>query len=88
MIEGEEKGGDVDLSVLFKGGVSISEGDRLRLARVVLMGLAVICVGVFVAYGMYPDNRALGQIFELIKIGVLPLVTLVISFYFPNSSTK
>jgi len=80
---------DVDISKKFPpGGVSVSEGDRLRLARQVLFWLAIICIGVFVAYGREPENKALGQIFELIKIGALPLVTLVISFYFPKNSIK
>jgi hypothetical protein len=35
-----------------------------------------------------PDNPGVSQIFELVKIGALPLVTSVISFHFPNSSTK
>jgi hypothetical protein len=83
-------GKDIDLSTVFNepGGVTVNEGDRLRFARQVLFWLALICVGVFVAYGFYPDNKGIGQIFEVIKIGALPLVTLVISFYFPNGSTK
>lgn len=39
---------------------------------------------VFAAYAVYPDNQALAGIFELVKIGLLPLVTLVVSFYFPK----
>ncbi len=33
-------------------------------------------------------NEALSQAFELVKIGALPLVTLVVSFYFPNSAAR
>jgi hypothetical protein len=38
----------------------------------------------FIAYAAMPDNPAMVQIFELIKIGAFPLVTLVIAFYFPT----
>lgn len=81
---------DVDLATVLKDskGVNIDEGERLRFARHLLLGLGVICSGVFVAHGMVPDNAGVTQIFELVKIGALPLVTLVVSFYFPNSSTK
>jgi hypothetical protein len=87
MAEGDGHKGrkDVDLSTFFTGSVSLTEGERLRFAKQVLFWLALICVGVIVGYAMYPDNRALGQIFEWFKIGALPLATLVISFYFPST---
>jgi hypothetical protein len=66
--------------------LTLSEGDRLTFAKQILLWLVVICVGVFVAHGVYPDNAGVSEIFELIKIGALPLVTLVVSFYFPNST--
>lgn len=50
-----------------------------------LLFVGVVCVLVFAAYVIYPGNQALAAIFELIKIGLLPLITLVISFYFPKS---
>lgn len=86
----DKASGDIDLGKVFDspGGVTINEGERLRFARQVLFWLALICVGVFVAHGASPENQGVSQIFELVKIGALPLVTLVISFYFPNSSTK
>ena len=62
----------------------IAEDDRLRFAKQVLLYVGALCVLVFAAYVRYPDNHALTNIFELIKIGVLPLVTLVVSFYFPK----
>jgi len=68
------------------GAVHLSEEDRLRFARHVLLFLFVICLVVFSGYFFQPQNRAAAAIFELIKIGVPPLVTLVIGFYFPNSS--
>ena len=46
--------------------------------------VGALCVLVFAAYVIYPDNHALTNIFELIKMGVFPLVTLVVSFYFPK----
>jgi hypothetical protein len=81
---------DVDLSKVFQDadGVSINENHRLGLAKWILLVLALICVGVFGAYAALPDNPALAQIFELVKIGALPLVTLVISFYFPSTAAK
>jgi hypothetical protein len=39
-----------------------------------------------VSYAAAPENKALQQIFELIKIGALPIVTLLITFYFPNGT--
>ncbi len=79
---------EIDLNSVFSqdSKVSIDEGDRLKFAKQVLFWLGLICIGVFIGYGMYPDNKALSSIFELIKIGALPLITLVISFYFPNSN--
>ena len=95
---GENKGidgqVDVDISKKFavKGAASdpvhIGEGERLRFARHLLFCLLLICVGVFIARGKYPDNKGVSDIFELIKIGALPLVTLVISFYFPNKTAR
>ncbi|MDD9815058.1 MAG: hypothetical protein OXU31_03615, partial [Gammaproteobacteria bacterium] len=66
-----------------QGAVSLSAQDRLRFAKQALCVLALICIGVFIGYARFPDNSALIAIFELVKIGVLPLVTLVVSFYFP-----
>jgi hypothetical protein len=66
--------------------VSISENQRLKFAKQVLFCLFVITLVVFGLYGTYPDNKALESIFELIKIGVFPLVTLMISFYFSRDN--
>ena len=81
---------DIDLTRVFNKplGVVIPEGDRLRLARQILLYLFLLCIGVFAAYVLLPDSPAAAQIFELVKIGALPLVTLVISFYFPNTTSK
>ncbi|SUI57287.1 Uncharacterised protein [Serratia marcescens] len=56
------------------------EMERLRLARQVLCGIFAVSVGVFAAHAYWEKNEALGQVFELVKIGALPLVTLVVSF--------
>jgi hypothetical protein len=68
--------------------VEVSANDRLTFAQQILLGLAIICSGVIAGYACYPDNKALAQLSELVKIGALPIVTLVISFYFPNGSKK
>ncbi|HGM5804787.1 hypothetical protein PTR15_00365 [Serratia nevei] len=64
------------------------EMERLRLARQVLCGIFAVSVGVFAAHAYWDKNEALSQAFELVKIGALPLVTLVVSFYFPNSAAR
>lgn len=64
---------------------SVNESERLKFAKQLLFWLMLLCTGVFIAYTLQPDNKALANIFELIKIGFLPLVTLVVSFYFPNN---
>lgn len=64
---------------------SIPETDRLKLARQLLLSLGGLTVGFFTWYAMAPENTALQAIFELFKIGVLPLVTLIVSFYFSRT---
>lgn len=66
--------------------VKINARDRLRFAKQILLGLALMTLAVFIAYAAMPANPAMAQIFELTKIGVFPLVTLAIAFYFPNRS--
>ncbi|NVD70202.1 hypothetical protein D0T24_16005 [Duganella sp. BJB480] len=68
--------------------VNISESERLKFAKQILLGLALLCTSAMAGYAYYPENRALVQVFELVKIGAFPLVTLVISFYFTNGSKK
>jgi len=75
---------DVDQTFSHSNAISISGLERLRFAKQALCVLALICAGVFAGYAWSPENQALVAIFELIKIGVLPLVTLVVSFYFPS----
>lgn len=78
---------EFDLTQMFEQSsqVNITEGDRLQLARQILLCLFLMSIGVFGAYMAFPENPATTEIFELIKIGALPVVTLVVSFYFPNS---
>lgn len=79
--------GDIDLRMIYPGTFTeITERDRLGFAKWILLWLAAICIGVFVGYGMFPENKAMPEIFELVKIGALPLITLVISFYFPSKN--
>lgn len=60
----------------------VDEGLRLKLAGRILLGIAIIGIGAGSFYGMFPENVAATNIFELVKIGLLPLATLVVSFYF------
>jgi hypothetical protein len=82
----------VDAATIHAGELELSQeltlnaNAHLRFAKEVLLGLALLCGGVIGGYALAPDNQALRASFELVKIGALPLVTLVVSFYFPNSS--
>lgn len=86
---GDTSNGNIDIDTVFSGddGVTIDESERLKFAKQVLFCLFLICAGLFIGYAIFPDNTALSAMFELVKIGALPLVTLVISFYFPTSSS-
>ena len=63
----------------------ITGEQRLGLARQLLLFVGLYCIVSFGAYVAWPENEALRHIFEFTKIGVLPLVTLVVSFYFPKA---
>lgn len=73
-----------DLADEISRDIQVTAGERLRFAKQVLLFLGGGAALVFAAYAVYPDNQALAGIFELVKIGLLPLVTLVVSFYFPK----
>lgn len=79
--------GDVDIDDYVPEGSfsTVDETERLKFGKQVLLWLAIICGAVITGYALSPDNKALANIFELVKIGALPLVTLIIGFYFPNS---
>lgn len=68
--------------------VKISENERMKLGKQVLFFIGLFVLLVCGAYIYQPDNTATSAIFELVKIGALPLVTLIISFYFPNSQNN
>lgn len=69
-------------------GVTINEDDRLIFAKQITLGLAMISSSIMAGYACYPDNTALAALIEIIKIGALPMATLVISFYFTSGSKK
>lgn len=62
--------------------------ERLKFARNVLLFLFFITLFVFGCYIYAPENKGAEAVFDLVKVGVLPLVTLVIGFYFPASNGK
>lgn len=68
--------------------IAINEGDRLIFAKQITLGLALISSAIMAGYACYPDNQALAALVEIIKIGMLPMATLVISFYFTSSTKK
>jgi hypothetical protein len=67
---------------------AINERDRLTFAKQITLGLAVISSAIMAGYACYPDNQALAALIEIIKIGMLPMATLVISFYFTSGTKK
>ena len=83
-----ENSGKIDFNASFpkQSKVKIDENDSLNFAKQLLFWFGIVCVGVFIGFAIFPENKALESIFELIKIGALPLITLVISFYFPKSN--
>lgn len=87
--QGDDNGDvDIDLTVPPGSFSQVDEGDRLKFARQVLCVLCIIIVTVFFSHAIWKDNEAITQIFEFVKIGALPLITLIITFYFPNNSQK
>ena len=56
-----------------------------RGAGRILLVIGLIAIGVFAAYGHKPDNPALQAIFEFVKVGLLPLATLVVVLYFTKT---
>jgi hypothetical protein len=59
---------------------------RLQFAKQVLAWLALMCAAIIAAYGCFPANPALAAAFDLVRIGALPLLSLVLSFYFASSA--
>ena len=60
---------------------AISQG---RLGGKILLVIALIAVGVFAGYGQDPDNAAWQAIFEFVKVGLLPLATLIVVLCFTS----
>lgn len=78
--------GGIDLQQVSAASVvRFHEGHRLQFAKQILLFLFMLCMVVIIGYGLAPENQAWEKMFELVKIGALPLVTLVIGFYFPSS---
>jgi hypothetical protein len=67
--------------------VVLNEVLRLRFLKQVLAGIAVICFGVCAAFIYDPKSPAANQLFEFVKIGALPLITLVVVASFSRSET-
>lgn len=85
MSEASEFNQEIDVAGRWREHSKISEENRLQFAKNLLLWLGIVCISVFIGYSAMPENPALKAIFELLKIGVLPLITLVVSFYFPNA---
>jgi uncharacterized RDD family membrane protein YckC len=78
----------LDAPILLEDSFDARLGSRERrgFARQVLLCLLLLVVAVFAGYAAMPDNLAMAAIFEFVKIGALPLATLVVTFYFPSKS--
>lgn len=63
----------------------LKETDRLLFAKQVLLFIFLFSILIVILAAFNPSNELIMQMVDLVKIGVLPLVTLIISFYFPQS---
>ena len=57
-------------------------------AKQVLAALGIMYIVAITAYALYPSNTALKEVFEFIKIGALPILTLVVTLYFSNNARR
>ncbi len=64
---------------MMRGDHGDEEQASLKFAQQILVCLGLIMAGVMVGYGVNPENPALQAMFDLVKIGTLPIVTLLIS---------
>jgi len=64
---------------MMRGDCGDEEQASLKFAHQILVCLGLIFAGVMVGYGINPENPALQAMFDLMKIGALPIVTLLIS---------
>ncbi|MBP2169440.1 putative membrane-anchored protein [Erwinia toletana] len=65
--------------------LTLKETDRLLFAKQVLLFIFIFSLCIVLLAAFFPDNELIKQMVDLIKIGVLPLITLIVSFYFPQS---
>jgi hypothetical protein len=65
--------------------LTINATDRLLFAKQVLFFIFAYSLIIVLLAAFFPDNDLIKQMIDLIKIGVLPLITLIISFYFPQN---
>lgn len=65
--------------------LSLNESDRLLFAKQVLLFIFVFSTIIVVLAAFFPYNNLIEQMVDIIKIGALPLITLIVSFYFPQS---
>lgn len=65
--------------------LSLKESDRLLFAKQVLFFIFLFSTLIVILAAFFPDNKLIDQMVDIIKIGALPLITLIISFYFPQS---
>jgi len=63
----------------------IKDTRLFRLAGWMLGCIFVFCACIFYFYASYPDNAALKEMFEFVKVSIMPLVVLIVSFYFKNN---
>lgn len=82
----EDKVVDIEQRFSDEGSVKLPESERMRFGRQVLTWIGLFVVGICGIYIWQPNNEAAQAIFEMIKIGALPLVTLIVTFYFPTRS--
>lgn len=66
---------------------SVHPSMLLKFAKQFLCWVGVFCAVALTAYVYYPENQALQNIFEVMKVGVLPLITLILTFYFTKEKT-
>ena len=66
---------------------AIDEVARLKFAGRILFASFVMAAAVFVTYVWLEKSEAIKHIFELVKVGLLPLATLVVSFYFTKTNS-
>ena len=65
----------------------LSPRERLLFARQVLFALALIALIIAVLYINSGEEGAAAAVFEFVKVGLLPLAVLIVSFYFPREQT-